>query len=204
MTDVAAVRRVLLSGGVALLPTDTVYGLMAALDAPDGVSALYRLKKRPLTQPCQVLFFGASGLADAMAALPPATCEIAAALLPGPVTVIVPDTAGRYRAAAGATTGSVGLRAPSITGALATLDIPLIATSANHPGGPDAASVEAVPADLRNGCTITVDTGVLTPTPSAVVDLRGVERNEPVYILRPGSDPDALVATLRAIGVLAS
>ncbi len=135
--DVAAARAALRAGGVALVPTDTVYGLAAALDVPAGVDALYALKGRPRAQPCQVLLFAPALLAEALDALDARTRAAAAALLPGPATCLVADPAGRYAAAAGEAAGTVGLRAPRMSGALLELDIPLVATSANHPGGPD-------------------------------------------------------------------
>ncbi|MDH3226851.1 MAG: Sua5/YciO/YrdC/YwlC family protein, partial [Thermoleophilia bacterium] len=51
--DLARARSALLDGGVGVVPTDTVYGLAAALDSPAGVDRLYELKGRPRDQPCQ-------------------------------------------------------------------------------------------------------------------------------------------------------
>lgn len=196
----AALRRHLLSGGVALLPTDTVYGLAAALDVPAGVEALYALKGRPRAQPVQVLLFHPRLLAEALAALEPVTRAAAAVLLPGPVTCLVPDPPGRYGAAAGDSPGAVGLRAPRMEGAIAALDLPLVATSANHPGGPDPARVGDVPGDLR-AAVMTVDAGDLPGTASAVVDLRPVPGGGDAVLVRPGPDPEALRSTLAAAGV---
>jgi L-threonylcarbamoyladenylate synthase len=201
MTELDGLRAALLDGQVALLPTDTVYGLMAALDVSKGVAALYDLKGRSRDQPCQVVVYSRAGLDDLLATLPLAICEVVAALLPGPVTTIVPDPTGRYAAAAGAESGSVGIRAPVVTGALARLDLPLIATSANHPGEPDAASLWTVSPDLRGGCGIVVDAGTLSATPSAVVDLRGLDGGAPARLMRPGADPEALAARIRACSV---
>ena len=70
MSDaVAAVRSALDGGALALVPTDTVYGLAAALDRPEGVAALYALKGRPRSQPCQVLVYAAALLDEALAPL---------------------------------------------------------------------------------------------------------------------------------------
>jgi L-threonylcarbamoyladenylate synthase len=193
-------REHLLAGGVALVPTDTVYGLAAALDVPAGVGALYDLKGRPRAQPMQVLLFHARLLDDALGALDPVTRAAAAALLPGPVTCLVPDPAGRFAAAAGDSPGTVGLRAPRMEGGISALDIPLVATSANHPGGADPASVGDVPADLA-AAALEVDAGTLPGTASAVVDLRPVPGGGDAVLVRPGPDPEALRRTLAAAGV---
>jgi L-threonylcarbamoyladenylate synthase len=193
-------RTALRAGGLALVPTDTVYGLAAVLDSEAGVTALYALKGRPREQPSQVLLLAAALLEEALAPLDPATAAAARALLPGPATCIVPDPAGRYRAAAGAEPGSVGLRAPHMGGPLADLDLPLVATSANEPGGPDPARVEDVPPRLRRAVACVVDAGPLPGTASAVVDLRPLSAGRPALLLRPGPDPDGTAAALAAGG----
>lgn len=196
----AALREALLGGGVAVVPTDTVYGLAAALDAPAGVAALYALKRRPRGQPCQVLLCSAALLDEALAPLDPVTAAAARALLPGPATCLVADPAGRYAAAAGDAPGSVGVRAPVVGAPLADVGIPLVATSANHPGGPDPATIDAVPADLRDGAVARVDAGRLPGTASAVVDLRPLAGGGAAGLLRPGPDPDAVATALGAVG----
>jgi L-threonylcarbamoyladenylate synthase len=199
--DLARLRAALLGGGVALVPTDTVYGLAAALDAPAGVEALYALKGRPRVQPCQVLLCAPALLDEALAPLEPRTRAAAAALLPGPATCIVPDPAGRYAAAAGDEPGAVGVRAPRLAGPPAGLDLPLVATSANRTGEPDPASLDDVPAGLRAAAAAVIDAGRLPGTASAVVDLRPVAGGGPAALLRPGPDADAVARALGAAGV---
>jgi L-threonylcarbamoyladenylate synthase len=198
---VSGLREVLAGGGVALLPTDTVYGLAAALDVPAGVDALYALKGRPRDQPCQVLLYSPDLLAEALAPLDTRTRAGAEALLPGPATCIVPDPSGRYGAAAGSQAGSVGVRAPRMAGAPAGLDMALVATSANEPGEPDPARLDQVPARLRTAVAAALDAGPLPGTASAVVDLRPVGEGGAAAVLRPGPDPDAVVRALGAAGV---
>ena len=196
----AGLRAALLTGAVALVPTDTVYGLAAALDVPAGVEALYARKGRPRSQPVQVLLFHPRALAEALAGLDPATRAAAAILLPGPVTCLVPDPTGRYAAAAGDSPGTVGLRAPRMSGAIAALDLPLVATSANHPGGADPATLSEVPPGLRAGA-VAVDAGTLPGTASAVVDLRPLADGGGAVLVRPGPDPDGLERALAGAGV---
>lgn len=197
---VADIFKGLAAGGLALLPTDTVYGLAAALDAPAGVDALYRTKGRPREQPCQVLLYAPRALAEALAALPEPARAVAADLLPGPATCLVPDPEGRFRAASGASPGSVGLRAPDMGGALDALDLPLVATSANTPGGPDPATLDDIPPELR-AAAAELDAGRLPGTASAVVDLRPLLEGGAAVVIRPGPDPDGLRALLARHGV---
>jgi L-threonylcarbamoyladenylate synthase len=196
----AELEDALRAGGVVVVPTDTVYGLAAALDVPAGVDALYALKGRPRSQPCQVLVCSAAALAEALEPLEAAIRAAAAALLPGPATCIVPDPAGRFAAAAGDAPGAVGLRAPVVGPPLSGLGLPLVATSANHPGGPDPAELGAVPADLCAGAAASVDGGRLPGTASAVVDLRPLAEGGDALLVRPGPDPEGVARALAASG----
>jgi L-threonylcarbamoyladenylate synthase len=198
--ELAELRRALRSGGLAILPTDTVYGLAAWLEAPRAVEALYALKGRERSEPCQVLLCAPGLLGEALSPLGPATRAAAAALLPGPATCLVPDPAGRYAAAAGDRPGGVGLRAPRIAGPLARLDLPLVATSANRPGGSDPASLADVPGEMLTAAAAIVDAGPLPGVASAVVDLRPLEGGGPALLLRPGPDPAGLERALAAVG----
>jgi L-threonylcarbamoyladenylate synthase len=202
MREWAAIADGALAGGaIGLLPTDTVYGLAAALDSEDGVAALYALKGRPRSQPCQVLVYHPDRLAEALAPLDDRTREAALALLPGPATCLVPDPVGRFAAASGDAAGSVGVRAPRVEGALAGLARFLVATSANDPGGPDPARLDQVPQRIRDAVGLELDAGELPGTASAVVDLREAAAGGPARLLRPGPDPEALAAALGAVGV---
>lgn len=191
-------RAALERGEVVLLPTDTVYGLAATLDDERAVAALYAIKGRPRSQPCQVLVFGAAAVAAVRAALPEALHSVLDVLLPGATTCIVPDRTGRFAAAAGAVHGSVGVRAPRMDPEFGSIDRPLIATSANDPGGPDPRRVGDVPERVRDAVGAIVDRGELPGVASAVVDLRtpGVAR-----IVRPGPEPDALARRLGELGL---
>jgi tRNA threonylcarbamoyl adenosine modification protein (Sua5/YciO/YrdC/YwlC family) len=199
--SLALVRRTLSAGGVAIVPTDTVYGLAAALDSPAGVAALYALKGRPRSQPCQVLVYTAGLLDEAIEPLDAVTAAAVRAVLPGRVTCIVPDPAGRYRSAGGAQqAGSVGIRAPSMNPAV-KLGVPLIATSANEPGEPDPVSVDDVPERIRATVGATLDLGPLPGRASTVVDLTSVGAGGPARVLREGDDVQDVLERLEAIGV---
>jgi L-threonylcarbamoyladenylate synthase len=198
--EVDVLRAALVAGEVAVVPTDTVYGLAAALESEAGVAALYALKGRPRSQPCQALLFSPALLEQALAPLSGVLLIAARALLPGPATCLLPDPAGRYRAAAGAEPGRVGLRAPVTEGALAALDLPLVATSANDPGGADPATLADVPPRLRDGAGAALDAGRLPGTASAVVDLVPLAAGRPARLVRSGPDPAAVARTLRSVG----
>lgn len=204
-TQIAAARSALLGGGLAIVPTDTVYGVAAALSAPAGIDAMYTRKDRPRSQPCQVLVYTRSLIEEAIAPLDPRTAAAVRALLPGQVTCLVPDPLDRYAAAAGDQRGTVGLRAPLMDGPIVQLDIALVATSANEPGEPPPATVSQVPDRLRAAAGMVVlDTGALPGTASTVVDLLQVGSGGTARIVRPGSDVALVVQRLAEVGVALS
>jgi tRNA A37 threonylcarbamoyladenosine synthetase subunit TsaC/SUA5/YrdC len=84
--------------------------------------------------------------------------------------------------------------------AVAGLGIALVATSANHPGGPDPAILDEVPPDIRARAAAEADAGRLPGTASAVVDLRPLTLGGAAVLVRPGPDPEAVRARLAAVG----
>jgi L-threonylcarbamoyladenylate synthase len=192
--DVATFERCIAVGGVALFPADTVYGLATDPDSREGVERLYRLKGRRPERPAAVMFFQ---LELALVALPELGERTRAALerlLPGGVTLIVPNPERRYPLACGPEPGRLGVRVPRLTGTLEPLAVaswPVLQSSANASGGPDARSVEAVDAPIRAGVDMILDGGELPGTASTVVDLSEFEEGGRFRIAREGAVPSA-------------
>jgi L-threonylcarbamoyladenylate synthase len=104
------------------------------------------------------------------------------------VTLILPNPARRYRWLTGTSPEAIGVRVPELAGpGREVLDRvgAVVATSANHPGGPDPSRLEEVPEDIRAGAAAVVDAGVLPGTPSTVIDLTDAQAR----ILREGALP---------------
>ena len=199
--DVETFARCISVGGVALFPADTVYGLATEPDSREGVERLYRLKGRPPDKPSAVMFFR---LESALAALPELgqrTRGVLEALLPGPVTVLVPNPAHRYPLACGTEPDRLGLRVPTLYGPLAPLsgiDWPVLQSSANLAGEPEAQSVGDVDPELRAAVDLILDAGDLPGTPSTVVDFSAWEEEGTFEVLREGALPlEAVVRCLR-------
>jgi L-threonylcarbamoyladenylate synthase len=195
--DARALERCLADGGVAVFPSDTVYGLACDPESPAAVARLYALKGRAPDKPAAVMFFA---LAPALAALPelaPRTRAAAEALLPGGLTLLLPNPAERFALACGPDPRTLGLRVPALTPALHALGAitaGVLQSSANLAGGPDARTLAEVPAAIREQADLVLDAGELPGTPSTVVDLRDYEDGGGWAVLRPGAVP---VAALR-------
>lgn len=202
--EVATFERCISVGGVALFPADTVYGLATEPDSREGVYRLYRLKGRDPDRPAGVMFFR---LELALAALPELAERTRAAverLLPGALTLLLPNPAHRFPLACGPEPERLGLRVPALDGALAPLDAmrwPVLQSSANPSGGSDARRLEDVDERIRSGVDLQLDGGELPGTPSTVVDLTSFENDGTYAIVREGAvDADAVAAALGTVG----
>jgi L-threonylcarbamoyladenylate synthase len=199
--EVATFERCISVGGVALFPADTVYGLATEPDSREGVERLYRLKGRTPDKPAAVMFFQ---LESALAALPelgPRTRDALARLLPGALTLLVANPARRYPLACGPTPERLGLRVPLLEGRLAPLGAvswPVLQSSANRSGAPDASRLADVDEELRAGVDLILDGGELPGTPSTVVDLSAYESDGSWEVVREGAVPqEAVLRCLR-------
>jgi tRNA threonylcarbamoyl adenosine modification protein (Sua5/YciO/YrdC/YwlC family) len=186
LSDAEAFERCIRAGGVALFPADTVYGL--ACDPGDrfAVERLYLLKRRSLDKPSAVMFFD---LERALAALPELgerTREAMGRLLPGAVTVLVPNPAGRFGLACGSDLATLGVRVPSVP-ALAGVRCPVLQSSANRAGEADPRSLSEVPTLFSAAVDLVLDGGELPGTPSTVVDMRRYEADGEWTVVRPGA-----------------
>jgi L-threonylcarbamoyladenylate synthase len=188
--QVAAFEEVISGGGIAIFPTDTVYGLGTHPDSVEGAHRLYWIKGRSPDRPAAVLFFD---LERALAALPEIGVKTQAALdrlLPGPVAVLLPNPATRFPLACGAEPSRIGLRVPKLDDRLAKLSavkVPILQSSANPTGEPDPCSLEDVDPRIRRGADIELDAGVLPGTPSTVIDLSDYEDSGSFEVLREGA-----------------
>jgi len=183
-------EEVISGGGLAVFPTDTVYGLGTHPDSVEGAHRLYWIKGRSPDRPAAVLFFD---LERALAELPEIGLKTRAALdrlLPGAITILLPNPATRFPLACGAQPSRLGLRVPKLDEKLAKLanvKVPILQSSANPTAEPDPRSLEDVDPRIRRGADIELDAGVLPGTPSTVIDLSSYEDKGSFDVLREGA-----------------
>jgi L-threonylcarbamoyladenylate synthase len=183
-------------GGVAVFPADTVYGLACDPAQREAVERLYALKGRVADKPAAVMFFSVGLALDALPELGERTRTALEALLPGALTLVLPNPARRYPLACGPDPRTLGLRVPALPPALEALEgvrWPVLQTSANHAGEPDARELSAVPADIRAAADLVIDGGPLPGIASTVLDLRAFEQGS-WAIRRRGAVSDAEIA----------
>jgi L-threonylcarbamoyladenylate synthase len=198
--DVETFKRCISVGGVAIFPADTVYGLATQPDSREGVERLYRLKGRRPDRPSAVMFFQVESALAALPELGRRTRDVVECLLPGPVTLLVPNPARRFPLACGTEPDRLGIRVPRLEGELEPLGSvswPVLQSSANRTGEPDPRRLDDVDPGLRAGVDLVLDGGELPGTPSTVVDFSAWEDGGTFELVREGALPlEAVVACL--------
>jgi L-threonylcarbamoyladenylate synthase len=197
VSEIEAAVEAIRAGRLAIVPTDTVYGLAASAYSEGPARRLYRAKGREEIQPTALVVADVDLLLECIPELRGRAALIARALLPGPLTLILPNPARRFRWLSGGRPETIGVRVPALEGIAQDLLSRLgaiVATSANLPGGPDPATIDAVPEQIRAAADAIVDAGTLPGKPSTVIDFTG---SEPV-VLREGAVP--VDEALRLVG----
>ncbi len=172
---VAAIGR----GRLVCLPTDTVYGIACDPSNDRAVDLLYAVKGRDRGKPLALMFADMEQLRSRLPELPDALWRRVAALLPGPVTVVLPGGAG-----------SLGARlAPArFSEVFARLPLPLAMTSANLSGEPEPHVLGEVPPAIGDACELAVDDGPCElGRATTVVDLRPLIEGSRPRLLREGA-----------------
>ena len=189
------------AGGVAVIPTDTVYGVCCDPDNERAAEALYRLKQRPPARACAVMFFALEPALRALEELRPRERLALEALLPGPVTLLLPNREFRFAPACRADPASFGLRVPRLgerLAALGSVALPVMQSSANLSGEADARAFAEVSPRILEQAQLALDGGELPGTPSTVIDLRDLDSEGRWHVLRDGALPRTAVEAVFA------
>jgi L-threonylcarbamoyladenylate synthase len=167
---VAALR----TGKVALVPTETVVGLVAA---ESGLPRIRQIKGREANKPIALLCASAEDAFGLAANVPPLAEDLAALYWPGPLTLVLDLPSG----------GTIGVRVPAgraVRDLLEAYGGPLYATSANLSGEPARAASDEVDPRVLEAVDVVVRGDPGSGEASAVVDLSGGN----VRLLRADSD----------------
>ena len=195
-----ALERCVSGGGVAVFPSDGLYGLACdPLDA-GAIARIHRLKGRDDGKPSAVMYFSPLAIRELVAGLGPRTKAVVSALLPGPVTLVVANPQRRYPLACRQDPERLGIRL--IGGPLAGTMSPVFQTSANLSGEPAPTRFEDVPDSILDGVDLAIDGGELPGLPSTVVDVASIDEDGSWRVLRDGAlSPGDLASALASVGL---
>jgi L-threonylcarbamoyladenylate synthase len=161
-------------GKVALVPTETVVGLVSA---ESGLPRIREIKGRDANKPIALLCASTREAFELTANVPPLAEHLAELYWPGPLTLVLDLPAG----------GTIGVRVPAGQAVQKLLEAnggPLYATSANLSGEPASAVPEEVDPQVLGAVDVVVEGDPGSGEASAVVDLSGGK----VRLLRADSD----------------
>jgi L-threonylcarbamoyladenylate synthase len=190
---ILGVARILRSGGIAILPTDTVYGLSASIFHPEAVDRVFEAKRRPPDRRVPILLGTAADLPIIVSNVPHAAWTLIERFWPGPLTLVLP---ARSSVPGTITRGgrTVAVRVPAARSCLELLQVlgePLVGTSANVSGSPAAVTAAEALAQLGGSVDAILqdDDAIDAGISSTVVQVT----TGPVVIHRVGAvTPDAI------------
>jgi protein-tyrosine phosphatase len=200
----------LAEGQLVALPTETVYGLAASACRADAVDRLIRAKGRDSKQPFALAIKSADEAADFVPDLSPLARRLARRCWPGPVTLVVENAhkdglTGQLPKSVRelvVPNGSIGLRVPAnemSQDVLRMMTGPIVLTSANRSGSPDAVTAEEVVREVGDDVAIVLDDGPCRyGQPSSVVRVK----DNQFEILREGVVAETTLRRLASVIVL--
>jgi len=200
---------ILRSGGLVVFPTETVYGVAASCGSERGVRALRALKNRPrepfsvhLPEPAAIeryLGGGGSGAVEGTSAM---LRRLTRKVMPGPVTLIVEVSADMRRASQESMAwssrmvgelyhdGEIGLRCPDHAlgrQILASVDGPVLASSANHEGQRPPTDADDAAKGVGDSVDLVVDGGRCHfAKSSTLVRVGSLDGPMTLTVVRPG------------------
>ena len=174
---IADAVRVLKSGGIVAMPTETVYGLAGSCGNKDALKKLYALKNRSQDKPFSLGLGDAQKGKEVFGVLPPFAYRLLEEFWPGPLTVVSYDTRDKV----------VGVRVPEHPVARRVLQAfgsGVCLPSANLSGAPEATTAQEVEAAFDGNIDMIIDSGPCKyGKASTVIDLTFY----PFQILRQGA-----------------
>lgn len=163
---------VLKGGGVGVMPTDTIYGIVALANSERAVSRVYALKGRSSLKPCIILISSVEDLTQFGITLTPSREKVLMQYWPGPVSIIMPCGASvpeyLHRG-----THTLAFRLPKNVNLQSFLKAsgPLIAPSANPEGLTPATTIDEAKNYFGDEVDFYIDGGARVAKPSAVLSL---------------------------------
>jgi len=184
-------------GQVIAIPTDTVYGLAAAIDQPDAIDRLYAIKGRPDEKAIPVLISDPEHVLTLTSCLSATAAHLARTFWPGPLTLVLPGRQDLPQRVTDVTVDgqrTVALRVPDnllARAIIAAAGGALAVTSANRSGEAPAVEAREVERLDPSQPLLVVDGGrAVGGVPSTIVRATG----EKPEILREGAISASAIA----------
>ena len=186
-TDIESAVRLLKSGEIVAVPTETVYGLAGNALAPEAIAKIFAAKNRPQDNPLIVHVDSVDSIKKIGLRLPPLGEALARRFCPGPLTMVLPKVENIIPAEISCGLGSVAVRIPAceiFADIIKRCGFPIAAPSANRSGRPSPTAAQHVYDDLKGKIPLIIDGGKCKiGVESTVIAFD----NDKIRILRPGT-----------------
>ena len=203
MLAIEKAAEILKNGGLAVFPTETVYGLGGNALDEDAAKKIYAAKGRPSDNPL-IIHVARPEDAEAYCHTNEYFYRLAAAFMPGPLTVILPKKDNIPASVTGGLS-TVAVRCPSHPVARALIEaagLPIAAPSANLSGKPSPTRASYVAEDMDGRVDMIIDGGDCEiGLESTIIKLDGGKAT----LLRPGAiTSDALECVCESVVIAPS
>ena len=179
---------ILKQGGIVACPTDTVYGVVAAINIEPAVERIYQIKGRPRSQALPILLADKSQMVDVAKIVPLLAWRLADKFWPGALTMVLlkSESVSNIVTGGGKTVAIRMANHPMPMAIIRGLGAPIVGTSANLSGHPSALTAEEVRTQIGDRVDMIIDGGRCPGgIESTIVDLSGEEPR----IIRQGAIP---------------
>jgi L-threonylcarbamoyladenylate synthase len=184
--SIAQAARILRDGGVAVYPTETVYGVGVDIRCAESVERVFALKKRGPSQPLMAHCASALQMLEYVTEVPQWVQPLISRFWPGPLALIFrsTDNVPPVVTGGGQTIGIRMVGHPVARDLLEELGAPITGTSANLHGEPATSRFASISPALLGQVDVALDAGLCgKDVPSTVLDVT----HRPPRVVRVGA-----------------
>lgn len=182
--NIEEINKILEDGKLAIIPTDTTYGIVCDATNEEAVKNVFIAKKRDFNKPLIILVSNFDMLKKYAAYISNLEEKIIKKYMPGKLSILIKKN-NLINDLVTASSPYVAVRIPDnkeLLDLINTFNKPIVATSANISGSDIITNVEDIESDLLNSIDYIYDGGILESTPSTLIKVE----NEKIIFLREG------------------
>ena len=176
--------KIIKDGGIVIMPTDTIYGIIADATNENAIRKVYELKKRNESKPMLMLVNSYDMLNNYVSEVSDIEYKLIDKLWPGPLTIIFKKSNVSDLLTGGLDT--VGIRYPNnqlLNDIMKQLGVPLLSTSVNLSGENAATNTKYISKDILENVDYVLDIGECIGEASSIV----IVDDKEIKVLREGS-----------------
>lgn len=182
--DVNSLVNILNNSGIAVIPTDTIYGLVGDATNENVIKKVFLIKQRENSKPLLILISNFDMLKKYVKNISSLELGIINKFWPGPLTIIFQNKKNLSDVLT-ANKSEIAIRMPNderLLDLINKLDKPIIATSANIAHKKTITSIDLLEDKIKNNVDYIYDGGFLEDNPSTIIKVI----NNKVTIVRDG------------------